>query len=94
MICEANQLEELGVELKNITNHVYMGERVFFFLFMGRSPLLRRSDRRERIRSRARLKWKYMRRDLTKTVESFRYINLSYEECYHDEVMDKKLMRK
>lgn len=32
-----------------------MGERVFFFLFMGRSPLLRRSDRRERIRSRARL---------------------------------------
>lgn len=71
-----------------------MGERVFLFLFMGRSPLLRRSDRRERIRSRARLKWKYMRRDSTKTAELFRYINLSYEECYHDEVMDKKHMRK
>ena len=32
-----------------------MGERMLSFLFIGRSPLLRRSDRRERIRSRARL---------------------------------------
>ena len=63
-------------------------EGVLLFIY-GAQP-----STEKRIRSRARLKWKYMRRDLTKTVESFRYINLSYEECYHDEVMDKKHMRK
>ena len=35
--------------------YVYISERGLFLLFIGRSPLLRRNDRRECIRSRARL---------------------------------------